>query len=66
MELVTDQERSVKPCPWCKGSCRCAKCDGSGKRVVHTRILRLTHATDCRGCEGTGVCQLCKRLGQPT
>jgi DnaJ-class molecular chaperone len=59
--LATDQERGVKTCPWCNGSRRCSKCDGTGERAVRTRILRLRRVVDCPSCAGTGVCQLCKR-----
>lgn len=64
MELVIDQEERVTICPWCHGSRHCAKCDGAGQRVVKSRVLRRTQATDCRACEGTGTCQLCKVSGQ--
>jgi len=59
--LASDRNLGSKPCAWCKGSRQCATCEGTGKRVVKTRILHLTHVADCRACEGTGVCQLCKR-----
>jgi hypothetical protein len=60
--LATDQEPGVKTCPWCKGSRRCATCEGTGTRVVKTRILHRIQAAACSACAGTGVCQLCKRL----
>jgi len=64
MDTVIDHEHRVKTCPWCHDSRRCAKCDGTGQRIVKTRILNRPHATDCRACEGTGLCQLCKRRGE--
>jgi DnaJ-class molecular chaperone len=63
--MASDQDPRSKPCPWCKGSRRCATCEGTGKRVAKTRILHRAHAAECRACEGTGVCQLCKRLDKP-
>jgi DnaJ-class molecular chaperone len=60
MDLVKDKESNVTTCPWCHGSRHCAKCDGTGHRQVQTRMFHRTHTTDCRACEGTGVCQLCK------
>ena len=65
MDVVIDRQRSVTTCPWCHGSRNCAKCEGTGHRSVQTRILRLVHQTDCRACDGTGVCQLCKSLDSP-
>jgi hypothetical protein len=47
------------PCPFCKGSGRCANCDGSGCRLVRKGFLGLLHEADCRACEGSGECQLC-------
>ena len=62
MELATNQERSVKSCPWCNGSLRCATCNGTGKLFVKTRIF-WRRRIECRACEGTGLCQLCKPHG---
>ncbi len=59
--LATDQKAGVKACPWCKGSHRCATCGGTGARLVKSPVLHRLRAADCTACEGTGVCQLCKR-----
>ncbi len=60
MESVLERERGVKTCPWCHDSRQCAKCGGTGQRTVKTRILHRAREAECRACEGTGVCQLCK------
>jgi DnaJ-class molecular chaperone len=55
-----DPDPDPKACPWCKGSRHCATCQGTGTRLVRTRILRRTQTADCLACDGSGVCQLCK------
>jgi hypothetical protein len=60
--LATDQEPAATTCPWCNGGRGCAPCNGTGRRFVQTRILRLTHVAKCRACEGSGECQRCKRV----
>jgi hypothetical protein len=60
--LASELDPDANTCPWCKGSRRCAKCEGTGQRVAKTRILHRTLSADCRACEGSGVCQLCKQL----
>jgi hypothetical protein len=59
---ATDRVAAVNTCAWCKGGRRCATCGGTRRRFVRTRILHLTHVADCHACDGTGVCQLCKRV----
>ena len=59
MGSITEGHVEQTACPFCKGTGRCAKCDGSGSRLVRMGLFSRLHEFDCRACEGTGTCQLC-------
>ena len=59
MGSVAESHVERTACPFCKGTGRCAKCDGSGSRFARRGLLGLLREYDCRACEGTGTCQLC-------
>jgi hypothetical protein len=58
------REPGAMSCSSCKGGRGCATCGGTGKRFAQTRSVRLAHVANCRACEGSGVCQLCKPVNR--
>ena len=53
-------------CPFCHGSGRCAKCGGTGERLVKKGRLRVKRTVECVACRGTGECDLCHGHGVVT
>jgi DnaJ-class molecular chaperone len=54
-------EQQTVPCPFCKGSRKCHKCDGTGRRLIPRQGLRRRRLVTCAACRGTGACDLCQR-----
>lgn len=52
-----------RACPFCKGSGRCASCNGKVTRLADRGWLRRKRILVCKACEGTGSCQLCHGKG---
>lgn len=50
-------------CPFCDGSGQCAKCEGTGLRVIHKQWPLRDQEVQCRACEGSGICDLCHGEG---
>jgi hypothetical protein len=60
---VNDEDDGLKTCSFCKGSGECAKCNGTGERIILKTWPRRGYAVRCYACEGSGICGLCCGTG---
>lgn len=54
----------VKDYPFCKGSGKSHKCEGTEQRLIRRRGLRLSRPVACNACQGSGECELCYGTGK--
>ena len=56
-------DAETRVCSFCKGTRRCAKCSGSGTRIIRRHWPRHEQTVACKACDGSGECQLCHGKG---
>ena len=50
-----DKPDTTSECPFCRGTGRCGRCDGTGSHVHRTRWLRRLRRVACTACNGSGA-----------
>lgn len=53
-----------EPCPFCKGTGRCATCSGTGQRILRRRWPIRNRVIGCHACRGRCECDLCHGSGK--